>query len=152
MTDFEHPDAAKLLADAQQELARRYGSEDETPMDADEFTPPNGMLLVGYHDDEPVACGGWRARDGDGPGLREGDAEIKRMFVMESARGNGFARALLAELERTAAATGRHRMVLETGLAQPEAIALYTSAGYTEVEKFGHYRCNDLSRCYAKPL
>lgn len=43
-------------------------------------------------------------------------------------------------------------MVLETGDRQPEAIALYTSSGYTVCEKFGHYRAYDSSICMAKPL
>lgn len=43
-------------------------------------------------------------------------------------------------------------MVLETGLKQPEAIALYASSGYTPCSKFGHYRFEELSRCFAKAL
>jgi ribosomal protein S18 acetylase RimI-like enzyme len=47
------------------------------------------------------------------------------MFVVAAHRGRGHARAVLAELERSAAAAGRRRTVLETGTRQPEAIALY---------------------------
>ena len=43
-------------------------------------------------------------------------------------------------------------MVLETGTAQPEAIALYVSSGYEPAAKFGHYRFEPQSRCYAKGL
>lgn len=43
-------------------------------------------------------------------------------------------------------------MVLETGTEQPEAIALYLSAGYTPVEGFGHYRWSPRSRYYGKRL
>jgi hypothetical protein len=42
--------------------------------------------------------------------------------------------------------------VLETGTKQPEAIALYTSSGYTPAVKFGLYRCHEESRCFARPL
>ena len=38
------------------------------------------------------------------------------------------------------------------GAAQPEAIALYESAGYEPVEKFGHYAWSPLSRCFGKRL
>jgi hypothetical protein len=41
-------------------------------------------------------------------------------------------------------------MVLETGLAQPEAIALYESSGYVPIPPFGHYQDAPLSRCYAR--
>lgn len=43
-------------------------------------------------------------------------------------------------------------MVLETGYAQPEAIALYVSSGYTKIAKFGLYRDRDGSVCYGKSL
>ncbi|MCY7343449.1 MAG: GNAT family N-acetyltransferase, partial [Pseudonocardia sp.] len=114
---------------------------------------PLGHLVVGYAGGTAVACGGWRARDGgEDPALRDDDAEIKRMYVVDGHRGRGHARAVLAELERTAAAAGRRRTVLETGARQPEAIALYLSAGYVPTEKFGTYRCEPHSRCYAKLL
>jgi hypothetical protein len=43
-------------------------------------------------------------------------------------------------------------MVLETGLRQPEAMALYEREGYAPAEKFGVYRDEPGSRCYARPL
>jgi hypothetical protein len=42
--------------------------------------------------------------------------------------------------------------VLETGVRQPEAIALYESAGYDAIEPYGFYKNAPLSRCYAKDL
>jgi GNAT superfamily N-acetyltransferase len=65
--------------------------------------------------------------------------EIKRMFVREPARGRGLARLLLAHLESTAFEAGIRRFVLETGLEQPDAVALYRSSGYVDVPPFGHY-------------
>jgi ribosomal protein S18 acetylase RimI-like enzyme len=59
---------------------------------------------------------------------------------------------VLAELERTAAAAGLTRIVLETGIRQPEAVALYTSAGYTPMPAFGHYADSPTSRYFAKAL
>ncbi|GAB3379066.1 GNAT family N-acetyltransferase [Amycolatopsis echigonensis] len=149
---FDHPDAAKLMAEVQLEYVRRYGSEDETPMDPAEFAPPRGLFLVGYLDNVPVASGAWRAHDGPAPTFWPGDVEVKRMYVVESARGRGFARAMLAELERTAVAAGRRRVVLETGTEQPEAIALYRSSGYGEIPAFGYYGDLPESRYYGKDL
>jgi ribosomal protein S18 acetylase RimI-like enzyme len=128
---YGDPDASKLISEVQQEYVVRYGGPDGTPVDAAEFTPPSGLFLVGYLDGVPVAAGGWRSH-GD-------DAEIKRMYVVPAARHRGLARQLLAELERTAAAAGHHRTILESGSAQPEAIALYRSSGYTPIARFGHY-------------
>jgi GNAT superfamily N-acetyltransferase len=150
---YDHPDVAVLVAAVQREYVQRYGDEDATPVDPAEFAPPRGFFTVGYVAGTPVACGGWRARDGgpDEP-LRDGDAEVKRMFVLVTHRGRGYARAVLAELERTAAAAGRRRAVLETGTRQPEAVALYTSAGYGPTATFGVYRHSPNCRCYAKIL
>ena len=151
---YDHPDAALLVAAVQREYVARYGGEDATPVDAAEFAPPRGLFLIGYVAGEPVACGGWRSRAvlGDGDVLQDGDAEIKRMFVAAGHRNRGYARAVLRELEHTAAAAGRRRLVLETGLPQPEAIALYGSAGYTAAAGFGRYRTSPSSRYFAKSL
>lgn len=149
---FDHPDSAKLIELVQQEYVGRYGDPDVTPVGPAEFAPPQGIFLVGYREDVPVACGGWRAHATDEGSLRAGDAEIKRMFVVDGERGRGHARAMLAALERTAVERGRRRIVLETGDRQPEAIALYRSSGYHEIEKFGVYAQEPISVCMAKEL
>jgi ribosomal protein S18 acetylase RimI-like enzyme len=150
-TPFDHPDAVRLIAEIQQVYVERYGGEDATFVDPREFDAPGGLFLVGYVGGDPVACGGWRARQAGGV-LRDGDAEIKRMYVAPAHRGRGYARAVLAELERTAAAAGLRRIVLETGTEQPEAIGLYTSAGYVPMPAFGAYAGSPTSRYFAKSV
>ncbi len=151
---YDHPDAVKLDAAVQAEYDIRYGDGgDATPMDPADFRPPNGIYLIAYDElGVPVASGGWRVQDANEEGNRDGDAELKRMYVIEQMRGQGLARRILAALEDDARAAGRARMVLETGTKQPEAIALYTSSGYEPCEKFGYYRFHEDSRCYAKRL
>ncbi|GAA0556948.1 GNAT family N-acetyltransferase [Streptomyces antimycoticus] len=150
---YDHPDALKLDEEVQAEYAVRYGEGDLTPMDAAHFDPPHGLYLMAYDPDgTPVATGGWRSQERSDEGYEDGDAEIKRMFVVRAARGRGLARRILAALEDSAREAGRVRMVLETGTEQPEAIELYTSSGYTPVPKFGLYRFEEMSRCYAKLL
>jgi GNAT superfamily N-acetyltransferase len=152
VSSYADPVARKLIGELQQEYVVRYGGPDETPVDPAEFAAPLGHFLVGRVDGDPVACGGWRAHDASEPGFLDGDAELKRMYVVARARGRGFARELLAALEASARAAGRVRMVLETGTAQPEAIGLYGSSGYEEIEKFGFYSSSESSRCFGKPL
>ncbi|HWJ67000.1 MAG TPA: GNAT family N-acetyltransferase [Nocardioides sp.] len=150
-TGYLHPDAVDLVARVQAEYVERYGSPDEAPVDPTLFDPPEGLFLVGYDDGEPVATGAWRRSPVDA--LGGGSAvEVKRMFVVAERRGRGFARAVLAELERSAAAAGHEVVVLETGLKQPEAIGLYLSAGYVEIPDFGFYAGHTLSRCFGKRL
>lgn len=152
-TRFDAPDAVRLNDLVQLEYVSRYGDGDLTEMDAAHFEPPRGLYLLVYDaDGTPVASGGWRAQDASPEGFEDGDAEIKRMFVVPQARGRGLARRLLAELEAGAAAAGRTRMVLETGSKQPEAIELYKSSGYLPIPKFGYYRHHELSLCMGKPL
>lgn len=150
---YDHPDAVKLNDEVQAEYVERYGEGDLTVMDPAHFDPPHGLYLLAYDaQGRPVASGGWRSRERDEEGYSDGDAEIKRMFVVREARGQGLARRILAALEDSARAAGRVRMVLETGTEQPEAMALYTSSGYVPTSKFGLYRFEESSRCYAKPL
>ncbi|OAH14074.1 GNAT family N-acetyltransferase [Streptomyces jeddahensis] len=151
---FDHPDAVKLNDRVQREYAERYQDEgDVTPLDATMFRPPLGLYLIAYDElGTPVATGGWRTQDKNDHGYSDGDAELKRMYVVPEARGLGLARRILAALEDDARAAGRVRMVLETGTKQPEAVGLYTSSGYEPCAKFGHYRFHELSLCFAKPL
>ena len=151
---FDHPDAVKLNDEVQAEYHERYGDGgDATHLDPADFQPPRGLYLIAYDDsDRPVATGGWRSQDENDEGYSDGDAELKRMFVIREMRGLGLARRILATLEDDARAAGRLRMVLETGTEQPEAIALYTSSGYEPCTKFGYYRFHAESRCFAKRL
>ncbi|MEU5422397.1 GNAT family N-acetyltransferase [Streptomyces sp. NPDC001407] len=151
---YDHPDAVKLADQVQLEYVERYGDGDLTPLDAAQFDPPRGLYLIAYEDDgTPVATGGWRSQEANDEGYADGDAELKRMYVVRGARGRGLARRILAALEEDARAAGRLRMVLETGTMQPEAIALYGSSGYVPAErKFGLYRDHEGSRCFTKWL
>ncbi|HEX3780119.1 MAG TPA: GNAT family N-acetyltransferase [Pseudonocardiaceae bacterium] len=149
---YDNPDAAKLIAEVQQHYVRIYGGIDDSPVRPAEFSPPTGLFLVGYLAGQAVACGGWRTHDADQPGFVDGDVELKRMYVIPAMQGRGFARQLLAELERTALVAGRTRMVLLTGTLQPEAIGLYSSSGYQPIPSFGIYRDEPECRCFSKPL
>lgn len=149
---FGHPDAVALVEAVQAEYVARYGGPDETPLDPLMFEPPHGSFFVGYLEGHAVATGAWRRRsDPEVLGSRA-LAEVKRMYVAPGWQRRGLARAMLAHLERTAAEHGTEVLVLETGTAQPEAIALYESSGYEPVPGFGHYRDSPLSRCFAKRL
>ena len=148
---YAHPDATRLIEEVQEEYVRRYGGRDESPVDPLMFEPPHGTFLVGYLGDEPVATGAWRRSGIEAFGTTE-TCEIKRMYVVPSARGAGHARRMLAHLEESARAAGARALVLETGLKQPEAITLYESSGYVAVPGFGHYRDSPLSRTLGKRL
>jgi GNAT superfamily N-acetyltransferase len=147
-----HPDAQLLVEAVQQEYVVRYGGRDVTPMRASELEPPWGAFYVGYRDGRAVMTGAWRFRDDVSRLGSSTPAEVKRMYVAPEARRRGLARVMLTHLEATAGAAGADVMILETGAAQPEAMALYEACGYVRVEPFGHYRDSDQNRCYGRTL
>lgn len=99
------------------------------PLPADELRPPRGTFLLARIDGRPVACGGIKFH-GDDP------AELKRMWVDASVRGRGLGRRMLTALEDVARRGGATAVQLETNRNLPEAIAMYRSSGYAEVEAF----------------
>jgi len=95
-----------------------------------EMSPPGGTFVVGFdEDDVPVCCGGVKR-------LSDDACEIKRMFVVEAARGRGAARELLEELERRGRELGYSMARLDTGPRQPRAKRMYERAGYVAIENF----------------
>ncbi len=125
----EDPLAAPLLAELAVEYATRYGSTEENvgrwlrSHPAHEFAAPDGALVVGVLDGQPVTGGAFRRFDAE-------TAELKRIWTDSRHRRRGLARALLAELEDRIAARGYRRVYLTTGDRQPEAEALYLATGY----------------------
>jgi GNAT superfamily N-acetyltransferase len=125
----QDPLAEPLLAELAVEYASRYGATEDAVSKwlrgypADEFAPPGGGLLIGLVDDQPVTGGAFRRFD-------DATAELKRIWTDSRYRRRGYAKALLVELEAEIAARGYRRVYLTTGDRQPEAEALYLSAGY----------------------
>lgn len=142
---YDAPVSATLIAAVQQEYVERYGGPDESPVLPGEFSPPHGRFVIGYIGLTPVAMGGLRRVDAT-------TVEIKRMYVVPHHRGDGHSRTVLAHLEDLARSIGAQRVVLETGLKQPEAMRLYETSGYERIEGFGHYCGQELSVSYGKRL
>jgi GNAT superfamily N-acetyltransferase len=142
---LDAPESLELIEAVQQEYVVRYGGRDATELAVVEFAPPQGIFVVGRDAGQPVACGGVRLVEPE-------VGELKRMYVAPAARRRGIARAMLDHLEREARKLGATWLRLETGLHQPEALALYASAGYADAEPFGHYAGAPLARHLAKNL
>ncbi|GAA3615894.1 GNAT family N-acetyltransferase [Kineosporia mesophila] len=145
---FDSPEAVSLIAEVQQEYVVRYGGPDDTPVDPAEFAPPTGLFTIAEAGGELAGCVGLRGNPAEG----EGSVEMKRLYVRPGFRRHGLARRLLASAELRAMALGYTRLILETGTKQPEAVALYRSAGYQPHAGFGLYKDEEGSLHFAKNL
>lgn len=79
--------------------------------------------------------------------------EVKRVVVLERVRGRGVGRQLMAHLEEFAGAQGIHRLILQTGDRQPDAVALYHALGYRRIPIYQPYTDTiPFSLCFEKVL
>jgi GNAT superfamily N-acetyltransferase len=102
-------------------------------------------VLVYYQNEMALGCGAFRE-------INEKTVEIKRMFVNPNFRGKGIASSILKALEQWASELSYSQTILETGINQPEAIALYKKMGYSITENYGLYIGVENSVCMRKYL
>jgi putative acetyltransferase len=144
----ETPDQAEvhtLLAASDAYMAELYPAESNHMVDVQTLLRPEVRFIVARNGGKVVGCGAIVVS-------KEGWAEIKRMFVSPAARGQQLGRRLLQRLEELAKDCGVRALRLETGVKQPEALALYRSAGFVEIGPFGAYGPDPLSLFMEKPL
>ena len=122
-----------------------YPAESNHLVDVESLAQPHVHVLVARERGRALGCGAFVLGEA-------GQAEMKRVFVAPAARGKGVARVLMEALEREAAKLGVTLMQLETGIKQPEAIALYRKFGYAERGPFGSYKSDPLSLFMEKRL
>jgi GNAT superfamily N-acetyltransferase len=146
-TDILSSAARSLIEALNAELSSCYPEEGACHfrLDADEVADGRGAFLIAARFGKPIGCGAVRRID-------ERTGELKRMYVSPEERGHGIGRAILAALEVEAKTLGIARLVLETGVRQSEALALYQRAGFSRIDPFGEYVASPLSVCMAKEL
>ncbi len=134
-----------LLAELDAELNQRYPGEPTHGVETDGFEDDGGCFVLARRAGEVAGCGAFRPADAV-------TVEIKRLYVRPAHRGQRIAAALLLTLEEEARRRGFARAILETGIHQPEAIALYRRHGYRPIACFGAYAGSPLSVCFGKTL
>lgn len=144
---FESADARRLVAALDAHLASRYAPEQRFGPDLkpEHVAPGIGTFVVARADGLAIGCGALRRRD-------KTTIEVKRMYVEPERRGRGVAWKVLNHLENEARAMGATRLVLETGIHQLEAIALYRRAGFAAIDCFEEYVGTPTSVCFEKVL
>jgi putative acetyltransferase len=141
------PEALFLLREAAVEARRLYADliDPAAPMPMNDPPQPRSIYLIAFFAENPVGCGALRKIDAT-------TAEIRRMYVLSSARRAGIGRALLIRLEMEADKLGYTLLKLETGNRQAAAMALYESYGFARIPPFGAYVNDPISVCYAKKI
>jgi putative acetyltransferase len=141
----ENPDFLSLIELLDKDLWNRYPETQQNYI-AFNVVKLDANVIVAYNDDNAVGCGCFRVTE------NESVVEIKRMYVKEEKRGKGIAKSILMELEAWALEEGKIGAVLETGINNPEAIALYKKLGYEQIANYEPYVNNKDSICMGKDL
>jgi len=138
------PEVKSLSDELHKELELFYGKGL-----IEDFKNENDQMLVFYiaynEIEEAVACGALKH-------FNDTTAEIKRMYVKPAFRGRGLSKLILRQLEDYAKDLNYQRLILETGLKQPEAMSLYRKFGYKPLQCYGRHINDPDSRCFEKTI
>nr|WP_295827679.1 GNAT family N-acetyltransferase [uncultured Azospirillum sp.] len=134
-----------LVAALDRYLLDLYPADTCHLLDIDSLEAPDVRFFVARKDGVPVGCAALRI-DPTGYG------EVKRMYVDPAARGHRIGDRLLGQLEEQARAEGLTALLLESGIHQHEALALYRKAGFTDRGPYACYVDNGVSVFMEKPL
>lgn len=103
------------------------------------------IVLLAYDGDAAVGCGAIKR-------YATNTAEVKRMYVLKNYRGQRIATKLLEQLELMSLGLGYTKLILETGVRNPEAITLYKRCGYCISDNYDQYVGMESSICFAKRI
>jgi ribosomal protein S18 acetylase RimI-like enzyme len=105
--------------DFQEELATLLGS----------YAPPDGRLLLAFHNDELAGCVALRP-------LEPGICEMKRLYVRPPFRSLGLGRMLAEQIVSEARIAGYRYMRLDSLPSMAAAITLYRRLGFREIAPY----------------
>lgn len=94
-----------------------------------DYDPPGGCILLAREEDQIAGCVALRKITGD-------ICEMKRMYVRPRFRGRGIGRKLASAVIEEAQKIGYKSMRLDTISSMKEAISLYRSLGFREIEPY----------------
>src|SRR6056297_262194 len=123
-TDPRHPQAAALLRQSHSLMETLFPPEDNFHLDIDQLVDPAIHFYAARIGTDICGTGALAIKDGYG--------EVKSMFVAETSRGKGIARAILRQIEDQARAEGVPVLKLETGNVLHAAHALYRRHGFSD--------------------
>ena len=135
------PRAVVCLEAYYEELGKRLKSGFDVNLSADpeasDMEHPRGAFLLAMLDGMPIGCIGLK-------GTNKGYAELKRLWIVPTARGMGLAQRMMAEAEAEAKALGITCLRLDTNSVLSDAVAMYHKLGWSEIERFNEDPYPDL--------
>jgi putative acetyltransferase len=143
-TDSSNKDFVELVNLLDKELQIRDGDEHTFYARYNKIDKIKNVV-VAYYNDVAVGCGAIKEYE-------PGTMEVKRMFVKDEYRSNGIATKVLIELENWTRELDCSKCILETGVAQPEAIHLYKKNNYIVIPNYGQYAGVEKSVCMEKDI
>jgi putative acetyltransferase len=102
-------------------------------------------VVLAYKDGECIGSGAMEGFDAE-------TMEIKRIFVLETARRLGAASQVMDELEKWTVELGYKNSICETGIVQNDSVKFYFKRGYHIIPNYGHYQGFGSSICFKKVL
>lgn len=143
-TDSSNKDFLELIQLLDENLSENNGDEQEF---FNQFNKVNTIkhVIIAYENNIALGCGAIKEYSSD-------SAEVKRMFVRKNMRGKGLASLILKELEVWAKDLGYSKLILETGIKQSEAIALYKKNDFIITNNYGQYKGISSSVCFEKTI
>ena len=120
-----------LVGELDAVLSTEYSPEQRHGLTVDAIFQPHVRFFLARLRGAAVGCGGVY--------LFPDFAEVKRMYVRHTARGQGVADAILARIEEEVRRAGISVLRLETGDRQIAAMRLYVRMGFRECPAFGAY-------------
>ncbi len=105
------------------------GFADELATLPGKYAVPTGGLFLARRLDAAAGCVAFRP-------LKDGDCEMKRLYVRPAARGEKLGRRLAEQVCDSARAAGYRRICLDTIDSMREAITLYESLGFHEIAPY----------------
>lgn len=142
--DPRSPEACTLLENLSEALRAITGDTGNSSFDANDVRLENARFVVARDaHGQPVGCGAFRP-------MRDGVAEVKRMYARTGTAGVGA--AILSFLEAEASKLGYAALHLETRLVNARAVVFYERHGYARIPNYGKYAGNAQAVCFEKRL
>jgi len=134
-------DVSALIRELDEYQLSIYPAESNHLDSVEQLRQENVFFIGAFVGEQLVGTGAVKRFADDREEIKYG--EIKRMFVRKSHRGKGISRLIVERLEKHLIDQGIRVVRLETGIYQPEALALYQRSGYRKRPSFGDYPKHD---------